>query len=158
MPVAILCRLQVIVNTSRSSAIASNPSLPYTVHRDYQQRLALSESHLDGILADVAGTLDFLDGLTKSFKAVQIQTTSFQHQCDGLIQEKSRLEKLANDLDHNLKYYNYLEPATRRLNAPGAGSLVRSQEFSDMLARIDECLDFMAAHVGTASFCCRLRS
>ena len=91
--------------------------------------------------------MDLLDNLANSFKAVQIQTTSFQQQCEGLLQEKSRLENLANDLDHNLKYYNYLEPATRRLNAPGAGSLVRSKEFSEMLARIDECLEFMASHV-----------
>lgn len=56
---------------------------------------------------------------------------------------------LADALGENLKYYNYLEPVTRRLNAPGAGSFVRSKEFSEMLSRLDECLSYMAAHVST---------
>lgn len=54
---------------------------------------------------------------------------------------------LADDLEDNLKFYNYLEPITRRLNAPGAGSFIRSKEFSEMLSRLDECLHYMAAHV-----------
>ena len=57
------------------------------------------------------------------------------------------MQGLADDLDHNLKYYAFLEPVTRRLNAPGAGNFVRSKEFSDMLARIDDCLEYMSAHV-----------
>ena len=57
------------------------------------------------------------------------------------------MTSLADDLDRNLKYYNYLEPVTRRLNAPGAGSFVRSTEFSEMLARLDECLEYVASHV-----------
>lgn len=59
---------------------------------------------------------------------------------------------LASSLDTNLKYYNFLEPATRRLNAPGAGSFVRSQEFSEMLSRLDDCLEYMAAHVCSLKF------
>lgn len=59
---------------------------------------------------------------------------------------------LANDLAANLKYYNYLEPVTRRLNAPGAGRLVGSTEFSDMLSRLDECLEYMVSHVSVSRF------
>ena len=72
---------------------------------------------------------------------------AFQSQCEDLLKQQQKIEGLADDLDHNLKYYNYLEPATRRLNAPGAGSFVRSKEFSEMLSRIDECLDYFSAHV-----------
>ncbi|KAL9633599.1 MAG: hypothetical protein Q9164_004602 [Protoblastenia rupestris] len=115
-------------------------------YTEYQKQLAISESHLDGLLSDTSSTLNLLDTLTKNFKAVEAQTTAFQKQCEGLLQEQKRIEKLADDLDHNLNYYNYLEPVTRRLNAPGAGSFVRSKEFSEMLARIDECLEYMAAH------------
>lgn len=54
---------------------------------------------------------------------------------------------LVADLEKNLKYYTFLEPATRRLNAPGAGNFVRSKEFSEMLSRLDDCLDYMTSHV-----------
>lgn len=57
---------------------------------------------------------------------------------------------IAQDVGENLQYYNLLDPLTRRLNAPGAGNLVRSQDFPQMLANLDSCLDFMHAHVSLA--------
>ena len=130
-----------------------NPSLKLLHHlncryREYQKQLVISENHLDGLLSDATSTLELLDTLSKSFKAVESQTTTFQGQCEGLLQEQRRMQGLADELDYNLKYYGFLEPATRRLNAPGAGSFVRSKDFSDMLARIDDCLEYMSAHVG----------
>jgi len=44
------------------------------------------------------------------------------------------------------QYYEYLEPMTRRLNAPGAGNLVRAKEFPEMLKNLDACLDYMQGH------------
>ena len=117
------------------------------VLRDYVKQLAISENHLDGLLTETSETLDVLDSLAKSFRSVEAQTTSFQQQCEGLLSEKQKIENLANELEQNLKYYSLLEPVTRRLNAPGAGSLVRSKDFSEMLERIDECITYMAAHV-----------
>lgn len=65
------------------------------------------------------------------------------------------MTELANELGQNLKYYAFLEPVTRRLNAPGAGNFVRSKEFSEMLSRLDDCLEYMASHV---SFNVRIKS
>ena len=60
---------------------------------------------------------------------------------------------LAVNINQNLKFYAFLEPVTRRLNAPGAGKFVRSKEFSEMLSRLDDCLEYMTAHVSqTAEF------
>lgn len=118
--------------------------------RVYKNELELSQSHLDSLLSNATSALELLASLSDSFKAVEAQTTTFQKQCEGLLQDQKQLTGLANDLDQNLKYYNYLEPITRRLNNPGAGSFVRSKEFSEMLARLDECLDYMAAHVSAS--------
>lgn len=63
--------------------------------------------------------------------------------------EQKRLASLANNVGENLQYYSFLEPITRKLNAPGAGNFVRGKEFSDMLARLDECLDYMNSHVSS---------
>lgn len=115
--------------------------------------MELSQSHLNTLLSDTSSTLDILASLTDSFKDVESQTTIFQKQCAGLLDEQTRIIRLAENLDENLKYYNYLEPVTRRLNAPGAGNFVRSKEFSEMLARLDECLEYMAAHVSAARHC-----
>ncbi len=116
-------------------------------HRIYKNQLDLSQSHLDSLITNTTSTLNILGTLSKSFKAVEAQTTTFQKQCEGLLQEQEQMTDLADNLKQNLRYYDYLEPVTRRLNAPGAGNFVRSKEFSDMLARLDECLEYMAAHV-----------
>ncbi|KAL8644031.1 MAG: hypothetical protein Q9210_007455, partial [Variospora velana] len=121
-------------------------SLLMSYCRDYQKQLELSSAHLDALLSSTTDALDLLSSLSNSFKAVEAQTTNFQKQCEGLIQEQRRLTQLADGINQNMKYYSFLEPVTRRLNAPGAGSFVRSEEYSSMLARLDECLEYMAAH------------
>ena len=112
----------------------------------YQEQLQLSHHHLDTILASTTSTLDLLSSLSESFKAVEAQTTAFQAQCESLMSEQRRTTKLADDMDDNLRYYAYLEPMTRRLNAPGASNLVRDKDFPDMLANLDQCLEYMHLH------------
>ncbi|CAD6582195.1 MAG: Golgi transport complex subunit 3 [Alectoria sarmentosa] len=89
-------------------------------YTNYYKQLEMSQSHLDTLLLDTSSTLDLLASLTSSFKDVESQTTIFQRQCSGLLDEQTRITRLADNLDSNLKYYSYLEPVTRRLNAPGA--------------------------------------
>lgn len=91
--------------------------------------------------------LDDLSSLSESFKAVETQTSAFEKQHEGLLSAQERDTKLANGIQTNLHYYDFLDPASRRLNAPGAGSTVRDPEFSDMLKRLDVCLDYMETHV-----------
>lgn len=75
------------------------------------------------------------------------QTSTFQSQCEDLLTEQRRLEKVAHDVGTDLHYYAYLEEATRRLNAPGAGRLVDDADFGKMVEIIDSCIDFMNGHV-----------
>jgi hypothetical protein len=118
-----------------------------TFYRLYHDQLLLSESHLDSLLADTTSTLGTLSSLYESFKTVEAQSTAFHAQCEGLLSEQLRIAKLASDLSENLLYYNYLEPITRRLNAPGAGAFVRGKEFAEMLSTLDKCIGYMQAHV-----------
>ncbi|TVY15469.1 Conserved oligomeric Golgi complex subunit 3 [Lachnellula arida] len=112
----------------------------------YRDQLALSERHLDNILGDTSSALDLLATLSESFKSVESQTTAFQAQCEDLLTEQKRLRNLADEIGLELQYYAYLEPLTRRLNAPGAGRLVRSDDFLDMLMNLNTCIDFMDQH------------
>jgi hypothetical protein len=114
--------------------------------RLYRDQLLLTESHLDSLLASAHASLKLLSSLSNSFKAVEAQTTAFQSQCEDLLNDQKRTMKLADDIGGNVQYYTYLEPITRRLNAPGAGNLVRSKEFSDTLSNLDACLDYMQSH------------
>lgn len=109
--------------------------------------LEQSKEHIDEILTNTLTLLDDLSSLSESFKSVETQTSNFEKQCQGLLSAQKRDTKLANDIHNNLHYYDFLDPASRRLNAPGAGNTVRDKEFSDMLRRLDVCLDYMETHV-----------
>jgi hypothetical protein len=111
--------------------------------------LALSERHLDSLLDDTSFALDLLASLSECFKTVESQTTTFQAQCEDLLAEQKRLRELADEVGTNLQYYGYLEPLTRRLNAPGSGRLVKNDDFLDMLRNLNTCIDFMDQHVCT---------
>ncbi|CAI9632971.1 sec34-domain-containing protein [Alternaria burnsii] len=112
----------------------------------YQHQLHMTRNHLDTITSDTTSTLHVLSSLSESFKVVEAQTNAFRTQCEGLIDDQKRITKLADDMEQNLRYYLYLEPTTKRLNAPGAGKIVRGSEFVDMLANLDSCLEYMQAH------------
>ena len=114
---------------------------------DYLHELNATDLYLTRISQDTTTTLDLLGTLSKSFNTVSSRTTAFQKQCEDLLVEQKRLEKLADNIGENLQYYSFLEPITRKLNAPGAGNFVRGKEYSDMLARLDECLEYMDSHV-----------
>jgi hypothetical protein len=113
----------------------------------YHEQLRLSQQHLHDITHNTTDALTVLSSLSDSFKAVDEQTTAFQAQCESLMAEQRRITQLADDMSHHAHYYAYLEPMTRRLNAPGAANLVRAKEFPDMLTNLDECLEYMQAHV-----------
>ncbi|KAA8622584.1 Sec34 domain-containing protein [Pyrenophora tritici-repentis] len=106
----------------------------------------MTRNHLENIISDTSSTLDILSSLSESFKIVEAQTNAFRTQCEGLIDDQKRITKLADDMEQNLRYYLYLEPTTKRLNAPGAGKIVRGSEFVEMLANLDSCLEYMQAH------------
>lgn len=107
----------------------------------------MTERHLDTLIIDANGALDLLTSLTDSFRAVESQTSSFQAQCDDLLSEERRLQKLADEVGTDLHYYAYLDGVTRRLNAPGASRLVNHESFGEILTNLDACIEFMMEHV-----------
>lgn len=124
-------------------------SLLETSYDEYQScldELQVSKTHLDSLLSDTTSTLDLLTSLSESFKAVELQTSNFQKQCEGLLSAQKRDSDFADAIQYNLQYYDFLDPASKKLNAPRAGNSVRDREFSDMLRRLDECLDYMETH------------
>lgn len=112
----------------------------------YRDQLKMTERHLEGLIDNANDTLKLLTTLSQSFLSVEAQTSTFQAQCEELLAEQRRLEKLADEVGTDLYYYAYLEKATRRLNAPGASQLVEDDDFSEMVENIDSCIKFMTTH------------
>lgn len=117
-----------------------------SLNRNYLDELDAARDHLDELLKATAATLDQLTDISASFKSIDVQTTVFSEKSSGILQEQRRNEQHVDAISENLQYYEPLERIHRRLNAPGAGSFVRSSDFSDMLVTLDECIDYMQTH------------
>ncbi|KAJ9611972.1 Golgi transport complex subunit 3 [Cladophialophora chaetospira] len=115
-------------------------------YQQYLDQLSEARSHLDTLLASTAATLSELSTISASFASISTQTQSFQEQSATIIEDQRKNEFIAQEIADNLRYYEPLERITRRLNAPQAGNFVRSQDFSDMLVTLDECIDYMQTH------------
>lgn len=109
--------------------------------------MALTERHLDNLLEDTTSALDLLAVLSDAFKSVESQASAFQSQCEDLLDEQKRLRTLGEEVGIGLQYYGYLEPITRRLNAPGASRAIGDDSFVEMLSNLEACIDYMAEHV-----------
>lgn len=115
-------------------------------YQEYLDQLDAAKSHLDDLLTSTTETLNELSEISTAFRTIDHQTKAFQKQTANVLEEQEKNEANANEIAENLKYYEPLERITRRLNAPGAGSLARSKDFSDMLKTLDECIDYMQTH------------
>ncbi|KXL42956.1 hypothetical protein M433DRAFT_149940 [Acidomyces richmondensis BFW] len=115
-------------------------------YEEYHEQLQFSASYLESLLSSTMGTLTVLSTLSSYFQAVESQTGAFRDQCESLINEQKRLTELADAIDENVHYYAFLEPMTRRLNAPGAANLVKADDFPEMLSNLDRCLAYMESH------------
>ncbi|KAK2003968.1 Sec34-like family protein [Colletotrichum falcatum] len=112
----------------------------------YKDQLTLTERHLNTLINDTDAALKLLTTLSESFQSVEAQTSSFQSQCEDLLSEQHRLEKLADEVGTDLHFYAYLDNVSRRLNAPGAGRLVDDESFGEILRNLDSCIGFMSQH------------
>jgi len=128
-----------------------------TQNRLYKDQLAMTERHLQSLIEDSNGALELLTSLAQAFRAVDEQTSSFKAQCDDLLSEQTRLQKLADEVGTDLYYYSYLDTVTRRLNGPGASRLVEDDEFGEIWANLDSCIAFMTKNVSliTSAFLVR---
>lgn len=115
-------------------------------YRLHLQQLGAVRDHLDILLGSTAATLDHLSEISASFRAVESQTSAFAQQSESLLAKQRQDEAAADGIRDNLRYYEPLDRIARRLNAPGAGSSVRSKTFSEMLVQLDECIDYMQTH------------
>ncbi|KAI0007294.1 Sec34-like family protein [Xylariaceae sp. FL0662B] len=112
----------------------------------YRDQLKMTERHLDRLITDANSALGLLTSLADSFRAVDARTSMFKAQCDDLLSEERRLQKLADEVGTDLHYYEYLDGVTRRLNAPGASRLVNHEDFGEILVNLDACIAFMVKH------------
>ncbi|ODQ64912.1 Sec34-domain-containing protein [Nadsonia fulvescens var. elongata DSM 6958] len=95
------------------------------------------------LMLQIDSVLNQFSSLSLDFQSVQNETRQFQAACDTLLVDQIRLQKLSDEISHNLEYFNRLETITNKLNTPGA-EFVCQDSFKDLLSELDECLEYTA--------------
>lgn len=127
-------------------------TLPLFVHfnnRTYRAVLQTKLHSCNTILSQTSALLSTLNTLKLGFSTVADQTSSFQSQCDTLVQEEEQLSRYADKLAENLQPFESLEPISRQLNAPGA-DFVTKPDFIESLKRVDQGLTYFKQNVLSA--------
>ena len=101
-------------------------------------------SFCDDITSQISEVQGDLSNILENYELVKRRTDSLHNSCTSLMNETTDLLNCAENISGRLRYFDELEEITRHLNSPVVS--VTSDSFVPMLARLDECIDFMQQH------------
>ncbi|KAF9585557.1 Golgi transport complex subunit 3 [Lunasporangiospora selenospora] len=112
------------------------------VYRNYLTVVQLYKEACDGFLTQINETSTCFQDLEGHYEFVEEKTRALQLACEKLLHEQNNLQTLADTMASKLSYFHQLEAVTRLFNAPGEDVCLQP-EFTPMLAKLDECLEYV---------------
>ncbi|XP_037866759.1 conserved oligomeric Golgi complex subunit 3 [Bombyx mori] len=82
-----------------------------------------------------------LHKLTEQYNFVSNKTNALHNMSEQLLADQNKLSGIGDDIKKRLHYFTQVEHLSQRLNSPTMS--VNSDAFFNVLAKIDECLDYM---------------
>lgn len=121
-----------------------NENTNFTAKRYLQQLVAISQES-SNILDQLDQAKGGLRTLSEEYAFVADKTKALNTASEQLIEEQSRLQRIADDIQQKLYYFNQFEILSQRLYSPTMS--VSSDAFRDCLTKIDNCLLYLKEHV-----------
>ncbi|CAG8436571.1 4543_t:CDS:2, partial [Scutellospora calospora] len=115
------------------------------VYRNFLEMVTSYRQACDTFLEQIDTTVKLFNDLDGNFKFVEERTKALQTACEKLLEEQNNLTSLADAISSKLSYYNELETITKLFNSPGE-NICEQPEFIPVLAKLDECLDYMQSN------------
>ncbi|XP_032237953.2 conserved oligomeric Golgi complex subunit 3 [Nematostella vectensis] len=113
-------------------------------YRSYSDHLKKFRDHCDSILEEIEAALSQLHELQRQHVMVSTKTGALHGACEQLLQDQTRLVNMAESISNKLSYFNTLEHLRHKLNSPTLS--VNSESFVPLLARLDECISYIASN------------
>ena len=114
--------------------------------RQYLARLESTKNQIEKMQSQIQSIYQTLDLLTFNFEFVTSKTRSLQNACEQLLDEQKHLVSVSDDVSVKMKYFQELEHISKALNQPGE-ELVKEAGFSELLKKLDDCLEFIQKNV-----------
>jgi len=111
-------------------------------HYEWQQRMIREKRELEALVNRIKGLQIVLREMDGKHRDVQSRSEAIRTECSNLLSEQKRLQQDSDSLATDLKYFLDLAPIEGRLQSVD----VLSSEFSKVLSRVDECINFLEEH------------
>eukprot|EP00096_Caligus_rogercresseyi_P001537 TRINITY_DN1251_c0_g2_i1.p1 TRINITY_DN1251_c0_g2~~TRINITY_DN1251_c0_g2_i1.p1 ORF type:complete len:839 (-),score=223.63 TRINITY_DN1251_c0_g2_i1:847-3363(-) len=115
-------------------------------YRRYLKRLDSRIQETEELKSQVTSCLDILKHLEDQYKFVETKSNALHEACSHLIGKQEKLSTLSENVAKVLTYYTEADKISMKLSSPTVNVL--SQQFMDILLKIDSCLTFINEHNG----------
>ncbi|XP_026319834.1 conserved oligomeric Golgi complex subunit 3 [Hyposmocoma kahamanoa] len=119
------------------SSIKANDG-PYEA---YYKQLEERRNECVALTNQITETMSDLNKLTEEYQLVSNKTNALHNMSEQLLADQNKLSSIGDEIKHKLHYFTQVEHLSQRLHSPTMS--VNSEAFFIVLAKIDECLEYM---------------
>ncbi|XP_014366007.2 conserved oligomeric Golgi complex subunit 3 isoform X3 [Papilio machaon] len=110
----------------------------------YYKQLEDRRNECVSLTNQIKATMTDLNKLSEEYNSVSNKTNALHTMSEQLLADQTKLSNIGDDIKQKLHYFTQVEHLSQRLNSPTMS--VNSETFFNVLAKIDECLDYMRTH------------
>lgn len=96
-------------------------------------------------MLQIDATMTDLNKLSEEYNLVSTKTNTLHTMSEKLLADQNKLSAIGDDIKNMLHYFTQVEHLSQRLNSPTMS--VNSEGFFIVLAKIDECLEYIRSNV-----------
>ncbi|XP_052748797.1 conserved oligomeric Golgi complex subunit 3 [Galleria mellonella] len=110
-------------------------------YETYYKQLEERRNECVSLTDQIDATMADLNKLSEQYELVSNKTNALHIMSEQLLADQNKLSSIGEDIKNRLHYFTQVEHLSQRLNSPTMS--VNSETFFIVLAKIDECLDYM---------------
>lgn len=123
------------------SLLQNNVKSEDVQYEAYHKQLEDRRNECVSLMNQIEATVTDLSKLTEEYNLVSTKTNALHTMSEQLLADQNKLSSIGDDIKQKLNYFNQVKPLSQRLSNPTMS--VNSEAFFVVLAKIDECLDYM---------------
>ncbi|XP_063617041.1 conserved oligomeric Golgi complex subunit 3 [Cydia splendana] len=110
-------------------------------YKAYYKQLEDRRNECVALTNQIGATMSDLEKLSGEYNLVSDKTNALHTMSEQLLADQNKLSSIGDDIRHRLHYFNQVEHLSQRLSSTTMS--VNSEAFFNLLAKIDECLEYM---------------
>lgn len=112
-----------------------------TPYEAYSKQIEERRNECIALSDQIGATLSDLEKLSEQYNFVSNKTNALHTMSEQLLADQNKLSSIGDDIKQKLHYFTQVEHLSQRLNSTTMS--VNSEAFFNVLAKIDDCLDYM---------------